>query len=58
MNKPSWNEYFLAIAKLVSVRSPDKETHHGCIIVNRDNQIIATGYNGFVRGINDEGLPI
>ncbi|AUF82103.1 cytidine deaminase-like superfamily protein [Tetraselmis virus 1] len=53
-NVPSWDEYFLNIAKEVSVRSIDPSTKHGCVLVDQDNRIIATGYNGPVSGIPHE----
>jgi len=49
MNRPSWHEYFLMLAKLVSVRSTCNSRKIGAIIV-RNNRILATGYNGAVHG--------
>ena len=48
----SWDEYFLDIAELISTRSKDPSTKVGAVIV-RDKVILSTGYNGFVRGVND-----
>ena len=31
-----------------------KQTKHGCIIVNSDNQPLGFGYNGFPRGLNND----
>nr|CDJ93945.1 CMP dCMP deaminase domain containing protein [Haemonchus contortus] len=42
----SWENYFMAVAKLASMRSKDPNTQVGCAIVNRENKIIGTGYNG------------
>jgi len=39
------------------VRSPDASTRHAAVAVNKKNQIIGTGYNGFVRGANDNTMP-
>ena len=47
--RPSKEEYYLNIAKAVSKRSPCLRRHYGCIIV-KDDEIIATGYNGSPRG--------
>lgn len=55
--RPSWNEYFLNIAKVVSTRSCDAQTKHGCVIVDPNNHIIGTGYNSFPRGIKDDEMP-
>jgi dCMP deaminase len=49
MNRPSWHEYFLMLAKLVSVRSTCNSRKIGAVIV-RNNRILATGYNGAVHG--------
>lgn len=58
MNRPSKDEYYLNIAKAVSLRSTCLKRQYGCVIVNND-EIIATGYNGSPRGmVNccDEGI--
>lgn len=47
---PDWNEYFLAIAAVVATKSRDPNTKIGAVIVDEDNQIVATGYNGLPRG--------
>ncbi|MEM2131514.1 MAG: dCMP deaminase family protein [Candidatus Woesearchaeota archaeon] len=54
--KPTWDEYFIKIAKLIASRSSCSSRHVGCIIV-KDKMIISTGYNGTPRGIKncDEG---
>ncbi|MCA1960681.1 MAG: dCMP deaminase family protein [Desulfomonile sp.] len=49
MNRPSWHEYFMLVAKLVSIRSTCNSRKIGAVIV-RDNRILATGYNGAVHG--------
>jgi dCMP deaminase len=49
MNRPSWHEYFMMLAKLVSVRSTCNSRKIGAVIV-RKNRILATGYNGAVHG--------
>ena len=55
--RPSWNNYFLGLAKVVSQRSHDIHTQHGCIITDRHNRILGVGYNGFPRGLDDTQLP-
>jgi dCMP deaminase len=44
-DRPSWKEYFLAIAKIISTRSTCSSRPVGCIIV-KDNRILVSGYNG------------
>ncbi len=43
--RPTWDEYFLEIAELVSRRSSCLRRRVGAILV-RDKRILATGYNG------------
>lgn len=46
----SWDEYFLRIATEVSSRATCPRKHVGAVLV-RDRSILATGYNGSVRGM-------
>ncbi len=56
--RPSWQDYFLGLAFIVSRRSHDIQTQHGSIIVDSENRILGTGYNGFAKGLaNDNTLP-
>lgn len=48
--RPSWDEYFMGIAKLVATRSTCLRRHVGAVVV-KDKQILATGYNGAPTGI-------
>jgi len=48
-NRPSWHEYFLFIAKIVSTRSTCNSRPTGAVIV-KNNHILATGYNGAMPG--------
>jgi len=51
MNKRiNWDAYFLNIARDVAMRSTCLRRHYGAIIVDADNRIVATGYNGAARG--------
>ncbi len=55
--RASWDEYFMAIAREVATRSTCDRKHVGAVIV-RDRSILATGYNGSIRGLahcDDEG---
>lgn len=47
--RPSWDEYFLNIAKAVGTRATCLRRLYGAVIV-KDNIIISTGYNGAPRG--------
>ena len=50
----SWDEYFMAIAKLSAMRSKDPNTQVGACIVSNDNRILSIGYNGAPNGYDDE----
>jgi dCMP deaminase len=43
----------MGIVKLAALRSKDPSTQVGAIIVNDKKQILASGYNGFPRGLDD-----
>jgi dCMP deaminase len=43
--RPSWDEYFLGIADLISKRSTCLRRSVGAVLV-KDKRILATGYNG------------
>ena len=54
----SKESYWMSIAEAVSTRSHDEETQVGAIIIKNDTgTVIASGYNGFVRGADDKNLP-
>ena len=52
-HRPSWDEYFMATAVLMSSRSNCHRLHVGCVLVtggDRKNRLVAAGYNGFLPG--------
>lgn len=53
----SWDEYFMAIAKLSAMRSKDPSTQVGACIVGADNRILSIGYNGAPNGFDDNAFP-
>lgn len=46
-----WDRYLMSLAYLVASRSKDPNTQVGAVIVDEQNRILATGYNGFAPGI-------
>jgi dCMP deaminase len=48
--RPSWDEYFLAIARTVATRATCSRRSVGAVIV-KDKRILATGYNGAPVGL-------
>ena len=53
----SWDEYFMGVALLAAQRSKDPSTQVGACIVDTDNRILSTGYNGFPYGCSDDEFP-
>lgn len=49
INRPTWDEYFMLMAKLASTRSTCLAFPVGAVIV-KDRQVLATGYNGSPSG--------
>ena len=52
----SWDEYFMGIAYLSSLRSKDPNTKVGACIVDSDHKVVSIGYNGMPRGLDEEKL--
>jgi len=50
MERPSWDEYFMDIARLVSSRSTCMRRQVGAVMV-KSKHVLATGYNGTPSGI-------
>ncbi|MBN1164488.1 MAG: cytidine deaminase, partial [Candidatus Krumholzibacteriota bacterium] len=50
MSRPSWDEYFIKITRLIAERSTCLRRQVGAIIV-KDKRIISTGYNGAPKGL-------
>jgi len=51
--RPTWDEYFMATAKLIASRSNCERLNVGCVIVTagaRKNRLVAAGYNGWLPG--------
>jgi dCMP deaminase len=54
MPRPSWDQYFMDITRLVATRSTCLRRQVGAILVKERN-ILATGYNGVPSGISHCG---
>ena len=53
MFSDKWHKRFMEVAELVSTWSKDPSTKVGAIVVGPDREIRSTGYNGLVRGVDD-----
>lgn len=49
--RPSKDQYFIEMAKLVSTRGTCLRRKVGCVLVNARGHVIATGYNGVAAGL-------
>lgn len=59
IKRPGWDEYFMGIAKVVSLRSNCVKRKVAAVVV-KDKRVISTGYNGTPRGVkncNEGGCP-
>ena len=54
--KHIWDLRFLTLAKTISTWSKDPSTKVGAVITNNKNRIISVGFNGYARGVKDQGL--
>lgn len=50
MPRPSWNEYFMSITRMVATRSTCLRRQVGAIIV-KEKRLLTTGYNGAPAGL-------
>ncbi len=53
----SWDEYFMGVSLLAAQRSKDPNTQVGACIIDEQNRILSTGYNGFPHGCSDDDFP-
>jgi dCMP deaminase len=49
-----WDEYFLGMAWMAAKKSKDARCQVGAVIASDDNVLLATGFNGFPRGVHDD----
>lgn len=49
----NWNKRFIELAEHIATWSKDPSKKIGAVIVDENNRIISTGYNGFAKGIKD-----
>jgi dCMP deaminase len=49
----TWDRRFLEVATIIGGWSKDRSAKTGCVVVGPDKLIRSTGFNGFVRGVDD-----
>jgi len=58
LDRIDWNTLWMSFAFMISQRSIDPNTKHGCVIVDENNCLLSIGYNSFPRDCCDESLPL
>jgi dCMP deaminase len=57
--RPSWDTYFMTLAFITAMRSPDESAKHGAIIIDNEKTkiLVSQGYNGYPRGVDHKIVP-
>jgi len=50
----NWDDYGMTLARAVAAKSKDPSTRVGCVILDRENRVVATGFNGLPRYVPDD----
>ena len=53
----SWDEYFMGVSYLSSLRSKDPSTQVGACVASMNNKVLTMGYNGMPIGCDDQEMP-
>ena len=53
----TWDEYFMSLAIVSSLKSKDPNTKVGACLVNKQNRVVSLGYNGMPNGCDDSKMP-
>ena len=48
--RPSVDQYFINLASLVATRATCRRRRVGCVLVNEQDHVMATGFNGVSKG--------
>jgi dCMP deaminase len=51
----TWDDYFMFMAVVASIKSKDPKCPVGAVIVSPDHLVLSTGFNGLARGLRDDG---
>jgi dCMP deaminase len=51
--KQTWRDYFMTLATQVAKKSKDPSTQVGCVLVGPHENVLATGFNGLARKVQD-----
>ncbi len=50
-------QVYMDMANAISQLSKDDQTKVGAVLISPTGRQVASGYNGFLRGANDQDLP-
>ena len=53
-----WDEYFMKIAEVVTIKSKDPSTKTGCVIVDKNKRVVSLGYNGMIQGADESKMTL
>ena len=53
MSQEKWDARFMDLALLVAGWSEDRSRQTACVLVGPGHEVLAVGYNGFPRGVQD-----
>ena len=54
MEKIDWDSLYMTMVYLIAMKSKDKSTHVGAVIVGPCNEVRSAGFNGMPIGVNDD----
>ena len=58
LGRPGWEDMWMTMAFLISRKSLDPNTKHGCVVTDKDNSLLSLGYNSPPRKCKDDQIPL
>lgn len=58
IDRINWDDCFMSIAIILSMRSIDPSTKCGAVVVSEERDILSVGYNSPPRDCNDDLIPL
>jgi dCMP deaminase len=55
--RPNWDQYFMSLAYVASLRSDDPKTQVGACLVNEKQRVVGIGYNAMPHDCDPKDLP-
>ena len=57
-SKIKWDKKYLELSRTIGSWSKDPSSKIGCVAIGSKGQVLAQGYNGFPRGIEDKAIRL